>query len=736
VSNRPLAQLLVLSLVTGAPVLAADLSIQNTRAAGFSDQTPVTPVGLNFGTTRGQQALIVFQATAAMWGAELVSSIPIPINCQFTSAASNSTFDCTSDGTVLAFTTPGGAETSPSFPNPAAAYVLPLANALANSNFLPGGAQFVVNINGDLGTPACNFPAAWYFGLDTAIPTDAISLFTTLLHEFGHGLGFFSFVNLMNGVGAPYAIFDYHTFDVDAGIPWTSETSDVRRALINTPNSIAFDGEAVRAAIPTFLAAPPNLVTTFNATATQRNFAEGEFSGALVGSGPLVAANPLDACSQLSNAAEVNGKFALIERSLADAGVVCSFLSKAERAQDAGAIGVIIYDYLSEGLIQMAGSPPIDIPATFVSNLDGTTLQTELGQGAVTVSFGSSAGISNTDPTGTRVLLYTPSAVSSGSSVSHWNSNSYPHTLLLEFANQPDIRLNMDFTPDVMSDMGWTVNTGLGVSVVKMLDPEVPAGAPFRYLIALVNRRTTAIDNVSLNLSVPQGTTFIANASSPAGCETAFPCNIGTMAAGQVMLVMATVQAPTNASSPFVATATVTIPGGAQAGDNLTASASQTVASGGDLAVTVTGTTPVVAGQNATVTTILTNNGPGDAAEVVLNGVLSGSGANPPVFSANAGQCSDAFPCSLGTVAKGASVTVTSTFNVPTGFQNGVTFTATATASTPDSNAANNTASFAFSTTGSSSSGGGCSSTGGPATMLGLLALGLALLARSRRNTF
>jgi len=735
VTASRLPTLLALLLVASLPAHAADLSIQNTHAAGFDDQTPATPLSLNFGTTRGQQALIVFQATAAMWGAALKSSVPIPIDSEFDSVTTDSTFACTPEGTVLAFTSPNGAETSADFPNPAAAYVTPLANALSGTNLTPGSAQFVVNINGDLGTSKCNFPAAWYFGLDTAIPADSISLFTTLLHEFGHGLGYFSFVSLTNGSADPAAIFDFHIFDVDAGVSWANETAARRKQLITTPGGIGFDGEAVRADIPTYLAAPPILVTTFDATNRQVNFAQGEFSGPLVGSGPLVAANPIDACSDLTNASDVNGKFALIERSLADAGVVCSFLSKTERAADAGAIGVLIYDYLDEALVGMSGSPPVSIPATFISNVDGTGLQTELAQGPVTVAFGTSTQISNTDLSETRVLLYTPPQVSSGSSVSHWNSNSYPHTLLLEFANQADIRLNMDFTPDVMSDLGWKVVEGLGVSIVKLLDPEVPAGAPFRYLIAVLNRRATAISNVTLDLALPSGTTFISNASSPAGCATAFPCALGPMQAGEVLLVVTTVQAPVNAASPFVATATLTPSTLVGNSDNLVASSSQTVATGGDLQLTVRGPTPVTAGNTATVTTTLTNLGPGDAAEVVINGTLSGAGANPPTFTSNSGQCLNAFPCAMGTIQKGVTVSVTSTFSVPAGFQNGTTFTATVAASTPDSNSANNSASFAFSTT-SSSSGGGCSSTGGPATVLGLLGLALVLVIRRRGNTF
>jgi MYXO-CTERM domain-containing protein len=730
--------LVVAALLLAVPpaVLAAELNIENTRAAGFSDPTPATPLGVNPGTTRGDQALIVFQTAAAMWGATVRSTVPILIDSQFDSVTTNSEFQCTSQGTVLAYTQPTGYFSSNSYPNPNAGYPIPLANALLGTyTSTATESQFQVNINADLGTSKCDFPAAWYFGLDTQIPQDGISLLTTLLHEFGHGLGFSSLVNPSTGQGAPpLSIFDFHIWDVADDAAWVTRSTAERKQLVTTPNSLAFQGPAVQADIPTYLAAPPTLFTTFNSVTTDLNFSQGEFSGPLSGTGQLVAAVPLDACSSLSNSNEVQGKFALIERSLADAGVVCTFLSKAERAADAGAIGVIIYDSVPEGLIDMSGTPALNIPATFISNTDGTTLQTQLASGTVTAGFGTSTQISNTDPTGKMVLLYTPSTLKAGSSLIHWNNNSYPHTLMLEFANQADIRLNMDFTPDVMSDLGWSVVYGLGVSVVKLLDQEVPAGAQFPYLIAVINRRPTSIANVQVDLALPPGTTLVSTVSSPAGC-LGFPCSVGTMQAGEVLLIVATVQAPLNATAPFVATATLT-PSSSDSSDNLTATSTQAVASGGDVQVTVTGPTTLTAGSSATLTTTVTNAGPGDAASVAVNGTITGASASPPVLTANAGGCINSeFPCYFGTLAKGQTVSFTSTFTIPTNFQSGATFTASATSITPDSNAANNTASFTFLVGTSGSGGGGCSSSGEPAALFGLFGLALAIVLR-KRHTF
>ncbi len=717
-------------LLGSSSAWAADLSIANTQAAGFDDPTPAQPVSVNIGTTRGQQALIVFQTTAAMWGASVRSAVPIVIDSQFNSAATDSVFTCTSNSTVLAYTSPSGYVTSTTFPNPTAGYDFALANALAGTDQALGGTQFQVNINGDLGTSACAFPAAWYFGLDGNIPNGQVSLFTTLNHEFGHGLGYSSLVNPGSGLAESndLSIFDFHIFDVDAGVPWTSETAATRRLLASTPSGLAFDGPAVRKDIPTYLAPPPELLTHFAGVTTQVGFAKGEFSGPLVGSAPLVAAIPLDACSDLTNRAAIAGNYALIQRSYADAGVVCTFLSKAERAADAGAAGVIIFDNHVEGLVTMSGTPALSTPAVFISQADGDALQSELQAGVVTANFGSGAQVSNTDPSGTRVLLYTPSTVSPGSSVIHWNANSYPRTLNMEFAIQPDIRLDMDFTPDVMSDLGWSVVEGLTVGVVKLLEPLVVAGNTSSYVIAVINRRPTAINSVTLALTPPSSSNVVSTVSGPAGCS-GFPCTFGPMQAGDVVIVVTTLQVAATASGPFPVSVTLT-PSSPSAADSLTATTTQTVATGGDVKVSVTGPSAVIPGSTATLVTTVTNAGPGTATGVVLNGAVSGA-ANPPTFSANSGVCTGAFPCTVGTLTAGASVSVTSSFAVPAGFASGATFTATVSSTTQDPNPGNNSASYAFSVTGKS----GCSTSGEPATVLGLLGLAFGLALHRRRGS-
>jgi len=137
-----------------------------------------------------------------------------------------------------------------------------------------------------------------------------------------------------------------------------------------------------------------------------------------------------------------------------------------------------------------------------------------------------------------------------------------------------------------------------------------------------------------------------------------------------------------------------------------------------DLSITITAPTPIVGGQNVTYTITVTNNGPAQAAAVTV------TDPTPPFFTfvSNTGGCTTAFPCNLGTVPANQTVTIQSTFLVPSNFQ-GSTMTATVSSTTPDPNSNNNTATFA----------------NGPATTpvpssLWLVCLGLGLVAiwRSR----
>ena len=97
-----------------------------------------------------------------------------------------------------------------------------------------------------------------------------------------------------------------------------------------------------------------------------------------------------DACAALP-AASLAGKVVLIRRG------TCSFYQKSFNAQNAGAAGVVLYNNAS-GIVSptVAGSPPITIPVVSITAADGSTINTRLAAGAVTMTWGNeSASVPN-----------------------------------------------------------------------------------------------------------------------------------------------------------------------------------------------------------------------------------------------------------------------------------------------------------------------------------------------------
>ncbi|MDH4459707.1 MAG: M36 family metallopeptidase [Nevskia sp.] len=90
-------------------------------------------------------------------------------------------------------------------------------------------------------------------------------------------------------------------------------------------------------------------------------------------SGTVVASAPANGCSALSNAADVAGKIALIDRG------TCGFVVKVKNAQDAGATGVIIANNAAGAAPGLGGADAtITIGTLSVSQSDGAAIRAAL----------------------------------------------------------------------------------------------------------------------------------------------------------------------------------------------------------------------------------------------------------------------------------------------------------------------------------------------------------------------
>ena len=203
---EPATLLVALALVLlpwTAQAATITIVIGDAAGEGFNDPTPRAPVTGNPGVTLGAQRLNVFQAAATYWGRALRSNITIPVLSQF-----NPLF-CDPGSAVLG--SAGPASVNRDFAGAPVAstwYVAAIANSLSNSDLNPGFADINATFNSelDLGLPGCLAGIGWSYVIGGPPPGGTVDLFTTVLHEIGHGLGVLSLHNL--GTGAKFMGFD------------------------------------------------------------------------------------------------------------------------------------------------------------------------------------------------------------------------------------------------------------------------------------------------------------------------------------------------------------------------------------------------------------------------------------------------------------------------------------------------------------------------------------------------
>lgn len=100
-----------------------------------------------------------------------------------------------------------------------------------------------------------------------------------------------------------------------------------------------------------------------------------------------------DGCDSVTNNNQLSGKIVLIDRG------GCNFTLKVEKAQNGGALAVIIVNNVAGAPIQMGGtSNTINIPSIMISQNDGNTLKAELAGNTVnaTISDGGVTSSTNT----------------------------------------------------------------------------------------------------------------------------------------------------------------------------------------------------------------------------------------------------------------------------------------------------------------------------------------------------
>ena len=239
-----------------------------------------------------------------------------------------------------------------------------------------------------------------------------------------------------------------------------------------------------------------------------------------------------------------------------------------------------------------------------------------------------------------------------------------------------------------------TVNVPIGadtadLSVTKSGPAEIIAGNNITYIIKVSNNGPAMATGITLTDPTPSGLNFV---SADAPCGTGFPCNLGSLVSGSSITIQATYNVPGGyaGANPIVNTATVSAnEPDANPSNNTDSAATGVGIETADLAVVKTGPATAVPGEKVTFRIVVTNNGPGTATGIQLADTTP-SGLT---FNSASTPCASGFPCSLGTLVSGSSITVSVTYNIPAGYTSPdpIVNKATVSANEPDADTSNNT---------------------------------------------
>jgi hypothetical protein len=457
------ALILACGLVVSNANAAATFVISNQDAAGVGFNDPAAPdpaAGCNAGETIGDCRLRVFSTAANQWGILLDSSVTITVDAQM------APLTCSGTSAVLGSAGPQTAHSNFSnAPRTGTAYVQAEANSLAGQD-LSTSDDITATFNVDMDSGTClNGAAGWWYGTDPGIPVaaDRVPLLPVVFHEIGHGLGFVSLYSTSNGAAltSTTPIWGYYLFDTGTSKLWKDMTNIQRRASTTNDPNLVWTGPRTSKQSTRFLGNPVAVIVNSPAGIA------GAYEAQVAEFGPSVATSPVtgnvvlasdgstgdgtgtvnDACEPLTNATAINGNIALVERGL------CTFVVKAQNAQNAGATGVIVANN-TVGLPGMGGSDAtITIPSLGVTQALGDSIRANLPTSAVNATL----GVDTSTRAGTNsgcVRMYAPKPVESGSSVSHFSADAFPN-LLMEPALNTSIFDKVDLTLPLFQDIGW-----------------------------------------------------------------------------------------------------------------------------------------------------------------------------------------------------------------------------------------------------------------------------------------
>ncbi len=206
-----------------------------------------------------------------------------------------------------------------------------------------------------------------------------------------------------------------------------------------------------------------------------------------------------------------------------------------------------------------------------------------------------------------------------------------------------------------------TVNPASDLSIAVTPPASVYAGKDGAFSVAIYNAGPDAAASYDASLTITGGT--IVSATGAMTCTTTATsagCSGSSLAAGGTATV--SIVATADAGASLAIEGTVAAASDPNATNNGPVSTSVAITASADVSASQSAPASVFHGQNATVTVIIGNTGPSTATNVTLTDAFT----NGSFVSATASQgtCSGttAVTCAIGTLASGASATVTLVF--------------------------------------------------------------------------
>ena len=146
-----------------------------------------------------------FDYAVSIWEGVIDSSVTIEIDAKYEDLGGGGVLGSARTLTTVLGSAVAGAD------EPGAYYSAALANAISGTDNSVGTSEIEARFNNNAGTK-------WYFGTDGNGAADEYDFVTVVLHEIGHGLGFYSNVTSTGAfAGGGPSIYDYYVRDNASG---------------------------------------------------------------------------------------------------------------------------------------------------------------------------------------------------------------------------------------------------------------------------------------------------------------------------------------------------------------------------------------------------------------------------------------------------------------------------------------------------------------------------------------